>query len=154
MPPTYVKAYVKRNNTDAADAEAICEAVSRPTMRFVPIKTPAEQAACMVLRIVLRCRILVDVVVRRLDDCIAVVLVMLLWLVLLQPGRELVRIRREQHRWVDKAGFLEMLDQSRTVSFTFWRGRSGVSLQDASSAGRDKQDRNSSVPILGRKLSA
>ena len=50
MPPTYVKAYVKRNKTDAADAEAICEAVSRPTMRFVPIKTPAEQAACMVLR--------------------------------------------------------------------------------------------------------
>lgn len=50
MPPTYVKAYVKRNKTDAADAEAICEAVSRPTMRFVPIKTPDEQAACMVLR--------------------------------------------------------------------------------------------------------
>jgi transposase len=48
MPPTYVKAYVKRNKTDAADAEAICEAVSRPTMRFVPIKTPGEQAACMV----------------------------------------------------------------------------------------------------------
>lgn len=50
MPPTYVKAYVKRNKTDAADAEAICEAVSRPTMRFVPIKTLDEQAACMVLR--------------------------------------------------------------------------------------------------------
>ena len=50
MPPTYVKAYVKRNKTDAADAEAICEAVSRPTMRFVPIKAPDEQAACMVLR--------------------------------------------------------------------------------------------------------
>lgn len=50
MPPAYVKAYVKRNKTDAADAEAICEAVSRPTMRFVPIKTPEEQAACMVLK--------------------------------------------------------------------------------------------------------
>jgi len=50
MPPTYVKAYVKRNKTDAAHAEAICEAVSRPTMRFVPIKAPDEQAACMVLR--------------------------------------------------------------------------------------------------------
>lgn len=34
MPPAYVKAYVKRNKTDAADAEAICEAVTRPTMRF------------------------------------------------------------------------------------------------------------------------
>jgi transposase len=50
MPPSYVKAYVKRNKTDAADAEAICEAVSRPTMRFVPIKTPDEQAACMMLK--------------------------------------------------------------------------------------------------------
>lgn len=50
MPPAYVKAYVKRNKTDAADAEAICEAVTRPTMRFVPVKTPDEQAAGMVLK--------------------------------------------------------------------------------------------------------
>lgn len=50
MPPAYVKAYVKRNKTDAADAEAICEAVTRPTMRFVPIKSPEEQAAGMVLK--------------------------------------------------------------------------------------------------------
>jgi transposase len=50
MPPAYVKAYVKRNKTDAADAEAICEAVTRPTMRFVPIKSPQEQAASMVLK--------------------------------------------------------------------------------------------------------
>lgn len=50
MPPAYVKAYVKRNKTDAADAEAICEAVTRPTMRFVPIKTPEEQAAGIVLK--------------------------------------------------------------------------------------------------------
>ncbi len=39
MPPRYVKPYVKRNKNDAADAEAICEAVTRPNMRFVPIKT-------------------------------------------------------------------------------------------------------------------
>jgi transposase len=39
MPPAYVKPYVKRGKTDAADAEAICEAVTRPTMRFVPIKS-------------------------------------------------------------------------------------------------------------------
>jgi transposase len=39
IPPQYVKPYVKRNKTDAADAEAICEAVGRPNMRFVPIKT-------------------------------------------------------------------------------------------------------------------
>ena len=45
MPPAYVKPYVKRGKTDAADAEAICEAVTRPTMRFVPVKSPAQQAA-------------------------------------------------------------------------------------------------------------
>lgn len=45
MPPTYVKAYVKRGKTDAADAEAICEAVTRPTMRFVAIKSREQQAA-------------------------------------------------------------------------------------------------------------
>ena len=45
MPPAYVKAYVKRGKTDAADAEAICEAVTRPTMRFVPIKSREQQAA-------------------------------------------------------------------------------------------------------------
>jgi transposase len=49
MPPGYVKPYVKRGKTDAADAEAICEAVTRPTMRFVPIKTEAQQAAGMEL---------------------------------------------------------------------------------------------------------
>jgi transposase len=50
MPPAYVKAYGKRNKTDVADAEAICEAVTRPTMRFVPIKSPQEQAAGTVLK--------------------------------------------------------------------------------------------------------
>jgi len=45
MPPGYVKAYVKRNKNDAADAEAICEAVARPSMRFVPVKT-AEPRSC------------------------------------------------------------------------------------------------------------
>jgi transposase len=45
MPPAYVKPYVKRGKTDANDAEAICEAVSRPTMRFVPVKSPEQQAA-------------------------------------------------------------------------------------------------------------
>jgi len=50
IPPAYVKPYVKRGKTDAADAEAICEAVARPTMRFVPIKTADSQAALMVLK--------------------------------------------------------------------------------------------------------
>ncbi len=50
MPAKYVKAYVKRNKNDAADAEAISEAVSRPTMRFVPIKTPEQQALLMLHR--------------------------------------------------------------------------------------------------------
>ena len=43
MPPRYVKPYVKRQKNDAADAEAICEAVTRPTMRFVEIKTCEQQ---------------------------------------------------------------------------------------------------------------
>jgi transposase len=50
LPPTYVKPYVKRGKTDAADAEAICEAVTRPNMHFVPIKTPEQQAALMMHR--------------------------------------------------------------------------------------------------------
>ena len=45
MPPAYVKPYVKRGKTDAGDAEAICEAVTRPTMRYVAIKSPEQQAA-------------------------------------------------------------------------------------------------------------
>ena len=44
MPPAYVKAYVKRNKNDAADAEAICEAVARPSMRFVPVKDAEQQS--------------------------------------------------------------------------------------------------------------
>lgn len=44
MPPAYVKPYVKRGKTDANDAEAICEAVTRPTMRFVAVKSPEQQA--------------------------------------------------------------------------------------------------------------
>jgi transposase len=44
IPPVYVKPYVKRGKSDAADAAAICEAVTRPTMRFVEVKTPDQQA--------------------------------------------------------------------------------------------------------------
>ncbi len=47
MPPSYVKAYVRRGKNDAVDAEAICEAVTRPNMRFVPIKTEEQQSALM-----------------------------------------------------------------------------------------------------------
>ena len=50
MPAQYVKAYVKRNKNDAADAEAICEAVVRPTMRFVATKTAEQQAALLLHR--------------------------------------------------------------------------------------------------------
>jgi transposase len=48
MPPAYVKPYVKRHKNDTADAEAICEAVTRANMRFVPTKTP-EQQSCLML---------------------------------------------------------------------------------------------------------
>lgn len=47
--PQFVKPYVKRGKNDAADAEALCEAMSRPTMRFVPVKTPEQQAAIMLV---------------------------------------------------------------------------------------------------------
>lgn len=50
MPPAYVKPYVKRQKNDAADAEAICEAVQRPNMRFVPIKQPEQQAGMVLHR--------------------------------------------------------------------------------------------------------
>jgi len=48
MPPAYVKPYVKRNKNDGRDAEAICEAVGRPTMRFVPVKSVEQQATLAV----------------------------------------------------------------------------------------------------------
>src|SRR5262245_35871864 len=44
MPPAYVKPYVKRNKNDGRDAEAICEAVTRPSMRFVAVKSVEQQA--------------------------------------------------------------------------------------------------------------
>jgi Transposase len=47
MPPAYVKAYFKRNKNDATDAEAICEAVTRPSMRFVPVKDGEQQSVLM-----------------------------------------------------------------------------------------------------------
>ena len=50
MPANYVKPYVKRGKTDAVDAEAICEAVKRPTMRFVEIKTEDQQAVLSIHR--------------------------------------------------------------------------------------------------------
>jgi len=50
IPPVYVKPFVKRQKNDMADAEAIAEAASRPTMRFVAIKTPEQQARTMIFR--------------------------------------------------------------------------------------------------------
>lgn len=51
MPPSYVKPFVKRGKTDAADAEAICTAVMQPAMRFVPVKTEVQQAVLMSHRV-------------------------------------------------------------------------------------------------------
>lgn len=50
MPTSYVKPYVKRGKNDAVDAEAICEAVTRPSMRFVPVKTAEQQSILMLHR--------------------------------------------------------------------------------------------------------
>ena len=49
-PPAYVKPFVKRQKNDMADAEAICEAAPRPTMRFVPAKSEEQQASAVVFR--------------------------------------------------------------------------------------------------------
>jgi transposase len=51
MPPQYIKPYVKRGKNDASDAAAICEAMSRPGMRFVPVKSREEQAGLMLLKV-------------------------------------------------------------------------------------------------------
>jgi transposase len=51
MPASYVKPYVKRQKNDAADAEAICEAVTRPTMRFVDVKSPKQQSVMVQHRV-------------------------------------------------------------------------------------------------------
>lgn len=51
LPPQYVKPYVKRSKSDAADAAAICEAMSRPSMRFVPVKSADSQAAQMLAKL-------------------------------------------------------------------------------------------------------
>jgi transposase len=51
IPPQYIKPYVKRGKNDAIDAAAICEAMSRPGMRFVPVKSAEEQAALMLLKV-------------------------------------------------------------------------------------------------------
>src|SRR3954469_8636161 len=63
MAPQYVKPYVKRHKNDRADAEAICEAVQRPSMRFVPVKTEEQQAN----GVVFRAR---DLLVRQRTQCI------------------------------------------------------------------------------------
>ena len=47
IPPAYVKPYLRRQKNDAADAAAICEAVTRPSMRFVPVKSPQQQSTLM-----------------------------------------------------------------------------------------------------------
>ena len=55
IPPAYVKPFVKRQKNDVADAEAICEAAQRPTMRFVPVKSEETQGAAMGFRIRVVC---------------------------------------------------------------------------------------------------
>jgi transposase len=51
LPPQYVKPFVKRGKSDSLDAEAICEAMSRPSMRFVPVKSEEQQAGAMLLTV-------------------------------------------------------------------------------------------------------
>ncbi len=73
MPPQYVKPYVKTNKNDANDAEAICEAVSRPHMRFVPVKTVEQQALqglhCVRARVVKARTALINEIRGLLGEC-------------------------------------------------------------------------------------
>jgi transposase len=61
--PIYVKPFVKRQKNDAADAEVICEAVQRPTMRFVPVNSEETQASSVIFRTR-------DLLVRQQPQCI------------------------------------------------------------------------------------
>ena len=63
IPPAYVKPFVKRQKNDAADAEAICEAAQRPSMRFVPVKAEEQQASALVFRAR-------DLLVRQRTQCV------------------------------------------------------------------------------------
>ena len=63
IPPAYVKPFVKRQKNDAADAEAICEAAQRPSMRFVPVKSEEQQANSVVFRAR-------DLLVRQRTQCV------------------------------------------------------------------------------------
>ena len=55
IPPQYVRPFVKTNKNDAADAEAICEAVTRPTMRFAPAKSAEQQSvSCLSMKVIQR----------------------------------------------------------------------------------------------------
>ena len=63
IPPAYVKPFIKRQKNDVAEAEAICEAVQRPSMRFVPVKSEAQQANALVFRTR-------DLLVRQRTQCI------------------------------------------------------------------------------------
>ncbi len=63
IPPAYVKPFIKRQKNDVADAEAICEAAQRPSMRFVPVKSEAQQANALVFRTR-------DLLVRQRTQCI------------------------------------------------------------------------------------
>src|SRR6202167_5788550 len=67
MPPNYVKAYLKRSKNDANDAAAICEAVTRPSMRFVPTKTELQQSGLMLHRgrqLLVRRRTMLSIAIR------------------------------------------------------------------------------------------
>lgn len=98
VPPLYVKGYVKRGKNDAVDAEAICEAVSRPSMRFVPVKSRDQQAALSLHR-------LRDMLVRQRT--------MLVNLVRSQMAEFGIVAPKGRRRVADLAGVLDEADPAR-----------------------------------------
>jgi transposase len=108
MPASYVKAYVRRNKNDARDAEACCEAVSRPTMRFVPVKTVQQQSG----RAIHRAR---DLLVRQRTQLANAIRGLLYEMGLIaSKGREGIRALIERIEAADAAD--EALDPALLVS--------------------------------------
>ena len=107
MPAKDVKAYVKRNKNDAADAQAICEAVRRPTMRFVQIKSVEQQGRLMLHRardLLMRQRTSVSATRRYVRSWEQIGSTLCTLKTTLRPATDIWRlIRRPRQRW--QSGF-------------------------------------------------
>jgi transposase len=119
IPPAYVKPFVKRQKNDAADAEAICEAAQRPSMRFVAVKDEAQQAS----GVVFRAR---DVLVRQRTQCI-----------------NALRGHLTEYGWVVAKGATHvptLIDQIEVLIATLKSLEENIAVLDAEIGRRSKED--------------